>query len=439
MPPDARTTAARLLSEFDKKQTRLDVLFSESKTYRNLDARDRRQTRALVSGVLRHARYLEWLIGRLYSGRMRNLERTVRLHLQLALFEIIHQDNIPEAVSINQYVEMTKKKRGAAAGRLVNAILRNYLRKKSELDPDKIHTDRATAIAVRYSLPQWLTERWIEQFGPEQTRALASALNEIPDFDVHINEQRITRADFLKRLDAEGIDYQAADNIPNMIKLRSLQKIIAKGWLDEGLCTVQDESAVIPVLLLDIDAENRVLDMCAAPGGKFVQLLAKKPKLAVAVDIDRGRLKRVRENVQRLGLAGGNYVVADGRKLPFKKGFDKILLDAPCSGLGVIRKHPDIKWRRSMQEINQFADLQADLLASASAFLEAHGKLVYSTCTIDYKENEQVVHSFVQAHTNWQLAKLPELARPYRVEDAVKCLPHRHHSDGSFSVILQHK
>jgi len=220
-----------------------------------------------------------------------------------------------------------------------------------------------------------------------------------------------------------------------------MQSFIQGGWIADGLCYVQDESASIPVRLLNPAENDWILDVCAAPGGKYTQILESNAKniSAVAVDSDHKRLKKVKENAS--GYPGRKcfYVAADGRKLPFKIKFDKILVDAPCSGLGVIRKRPDIKWRREMKDIVEFSGIQYDLLKEAAAFLKSKGKLVYSTCTIDELENTEVIKRFLEKQIQFKLEKIPESLADYSASGFINTIPHRHHMDGSFAAILTRK
>ena len=202
---------------------------------------------------------------------------------------------------------------------------------------------------------------------------------------------------------------------------------------------MQDESAHIPVELMDIQDGDIVLDMCAAPGGKFIQILQKqKSIIAIAVDVDKSRLKRVKENLKRLNLTNGFLVVADGTYLPFKPVFNKILLDAPCSGLGVIRKHPDIKWRRSEAEIQSFTKIQSELIEKAGNHLIKNGHMVYSTCTIDIDEDEKITNTFIEKNSNnFKQITPPEFYNHLQKDGHIRTYPDAQDMDGSYCAIIK--
>ncbi|MEJ2545336.1 MAG: RsmB/NOP family class I SAM-dependent RNA methyltransferase, partial [Calditrichaceae bacterium] len=250
---------------------------------------------------------------------------------------------------------------------------------------------------------------------------------------------KISTEKMIQKLEQKDIKFQKSDLFENVFKIKDTQKLIHSGFLGDGLCSVQDDSAHIPVELLDIQNGNTVLDMCAAPGGKFIQILQKEKSItAIAVDADKSRLKRVKENLNRLNLTHGFLVVADARQLPFKPIFDKILLDAPCSGLGVIRKHPDIKWRRNEAEIQSFIKIQTDLIKQAGMHLMKDGKLIYSTCSIDIDEDENITNAFIENNSNHfkQIAP-PEFYKHFQKKGHIRTFPDEKSMDGSYCAIIK--
>lgn len=448
-----RFYAYRILLTFEQKKPRLDDLLDETLRKSNLNSPDRRLLKSLTSGVVRHVYYLDWLAGQLYFGNYKKALDKEKVVLRLGLYELVFLKNIPARATLHEYVELAKNQIAPNSGKRVNAILRTYLREGGELQPDKKIGDPAQLISILHSFPLWLVKRWIEFWGEDETAKLCAALNQPPQFDLIVNEDKISFQQFQERLAEARIEFLPSTIIDNMIMVSDIQGVIEAGLLEEGCCAVQDESAAIPGQLLQISTDDVVLDVCAAPGGKYLQILRglNNPAtlhgsdklltvkgMAIAADVDLKRLKRVRANVQRMGPEHGYYVVADGRHLPFKPVFTRILLDAPCSGLGVIRKHPDIKWRRSFSEIMDFSRLQSDILLNAAQLLRAGGALVYSTCTIDYLENENVVESFLSEHSaKYKLLELPDRFANAKDTTYLRTFPHHHQSDGSFCAILQ--
>ncbi len=433
-----RESAYHIALEFEQTRARLDQLLASTLNTFHTEPRDRSFIRNLVSGTTRHLLYLDWISARLYHGKFKKMLSKTKVILRLALYEICFMDGIPERATVNEYVKLARKKTGQRPAGMINGLLRAYLREREKLNPATGITDPLERISVKHSFPLWLVKRWAGQWGTEETDRLCAALNQPPEFDLTIHEHLISTEAFKKKLDATGIEWEASRYFENVISVRDMKQVIARGWLEQGLCSVQDESAVIPVQWLNPQKEDVVLDVCAAPGGKYLQILERRPKTAVAVDADINRLKQVKANVQRRALKGAHFVCADGRHLPFKPVFSKILLDAPCSGLGVIRKHPDIKWRRTLQEIADFSNLQQAILSAASETVCPGGMLSYGTCTLDFLENEAVTGAFEKNHSGqFKRQPVPAGLRPFEEEGRVRTFPHRQGTDGSFCVLYQ--
>jgi len=435
-----RALAYKILLEFDKHRPRLDEVIEKTLTNTTLDNRQRRFLRHLISGTVRNLIYLDWLIARLYSGRFRKMLQKQKALLRLALYELTGMQSVPERATLYEYGELARKFIGPSGLKVVNGILRGFLRRRNELQPQKLISDPAERISVRYSFPLWMVKRWLSFWGEEETEALCRKLNEPPQFELHVNTNKISLERFKTLLTEKKIDFHPSPYFPDVLAVSDIQAVRQAGWFEQGYCLVQDESAHIPVEVLQPAAGETVLDVCAAPGGKYAQILEKQQGrgLVVAVDIDLRRLKRVKENVQHLGLKGGVFVCADARFMPFKTSFDKILLDAPCSGLGVIRKHPDIKWRRDFEEIVEFSQLQSTLLQASFELLKTGGRLVYSTCTVDYMENENVVRDFADRLSRQvKLLEPPETLPGDKTESFLRTFPHKHNTDGSFCALIK--
>jgi 16S rRNA (cytosine967-C5)-methyltransferase len=436
----ARETAYQILFEFERTHNRIDYLESKYIIPEEYSKPDRRLMKQLYSGVVRNMLYLDWVISLFYHGRMTKMLDKTKTILRLALYEIIYLKNIPEHATVNEYVTLADKRVQKKQAGLVNAILRSYLRTQDIPDIDKQISDTAERISIRYSFPLWLVKRWISIWGAERTQNLCKAFNNEPEFDVFINPEKVSAVDFEEKLLQNGIEYKKSDLFDDIYKIRDIQKLIRSGWLQEGLCTVQDESAHIPVRLLQIKETDIILDACAAPGGKYVQMFQgdKKPYMAAAVDIDKLRLKKIRDNLERLNIANSCLVVADSRRLPFKAVFTKILLDAPCSGLGVIRKHPDIKWRRNKEDLKSFAGLQSELIIHASKHLKKNGYLVYSTCTIDPKENEEITDNFIKnSRGQFEPLKPDQKFKNIYAGYGIRTFPGRDSMDGSYCAVFR--
>lgn len=439
-----RKIAYALLLKFNKNRQRLDQLEQIYLKEEGLTSEQKRNIKNSTSGVIRNLTLLDFFIAELYKGAFAKMFDKTKIVLRLGLYEIEFMPHIPEHASVNEYVKIARKIGGAASAKLVNAILRNFIRRRQELFKHKVLTNPQTVkeISTCYSFPEWLIKRWVGYWGKEFTRELCAATNTLPEFDLRININKITLSAFCKILEKNGIEYSASNYFPNYITVKSTAAIRKLGLFEKGLCSVQDESAAIPVKRFKPRKKESFLDICAAPGGKFTQYLEEhSPEIAIAVDSDFNRLKRINENLHRLDLAG--FVVqADATNLPFKKKFDNILVDAPCSGTGVIAKHPDIKWRRNEQELKEFTHLQEDILEKAAQFLNQKGTIVYSTCSVDNFENDRVVKKIIQKKGNKLKPEnvIPDNIPPNWVKSSdhfLKTFPSVHRMDGSFSAVLK--
>ncbi len=434
-----RAAVCEIVHRFEKTQPRLDELVSEAYRKHDLNARERKFLKNVTSGVVRHRLYLDWMARRLYRGNYHKLRLKVRSIIYAALYEIIFTSFIPPHASVDEYVEIAKKRAGVQQSKVINGMLRNYLRNPSKFNPGAEIADPEERLSIIHSYPRWLIKRWITFWGAEATEDLCRALNQPPTFELVINTDKLTVEQFQKKLATHNIEFQPSGYFSDMVKISDVQAVRELGWFEKGLCRLQDESAHIPVKTLNIKPTETVLDVCAAPGGKFMQMveqIAGHGK-AIAMDIDVKRLQKTRQNLMKTGRKAF-YVAADGRCLPFKPVFDKILLDAPCSGLGVIQKHPDIKWRRSIHQIVEFSQLQSQLLATAESVLKPGGRLTYATCTIDPMENEQVVEKFLANRTtSFKLIEPPEALQHFQMDLFIKTAPDKHQTDGSFTAVMR--
>ncbi len=437
----ARALAYEVLFRFEKTFDRLDDLSERALAQNELSSRERRFFKNLTTGVVRHSLYLDWIGSQLYRGRYKKLLIKFKILLRQALFELIFMNAIPDHAAVNEYVNLTKKKLNPFQAKLMNGLLRNFLRQQKDFLPPLKISDPVQRLSIQYSFPEWLIKRWIGFWGEQETEALCQKMNEPPDFDIHINQEKISPKKFKHLLTEKRVPFKEVEYDSGILRVHDLQPFLRERWFEKGYCVVQDESAALVASQMELKEGSRILDMCAAPGGKYVQLLKKRPENAVVVaaDIDFERLRKVKQNVERLGLKGGLFVVADGKQPPFKKEvFDQILIDAPCTGLGVIRKHPDIKWRRKFEEIVEFSKIQEDLLESADAILKPGGQLIYSTCTVDYFENENVAEEFLNKHgQRYQLGE-PKVPEPTMLNGSfVRLQPHRHNMDGGFCAVFK--
>jgi len=442
---NAREIAYYILFHFEQEKGKLHELISNSLTATEYDLRDgeKKYISHLCSGVVRNLSLIDWKLSGLYDGDYKRMLNKIKSLLRLALYELDYMDFIPPHATVNEVTTLARKKINSRAAAQVNGILRTYLREKGRFDPERKFKYIETQLAVKYSFPEWMIKRWINLWGEEETRQLCAAFNERPYFDLRINLSRVTSDDFIQILNRNNIEFRPSAVFPQVVKVYDLLKITKLKLFEQGLCSVQDESSLLVLELLQLDFKGWIVDVCAAPGGKLTAILEREKSGLKVIGLDRDlrRLNRLQENCQRLGLQNYNLLQNDATVPAFRTEFEQILIDAPCSGLGSIQKHPDIKWRRSWSEILEFQELQLKILQAQAKLIKTGGFIVYSTCTIEPAENEGVVEKFLELHKDrFEIDRLPERLRLFSRDNTyLRTFPHHHQMDGSFAVRLRKK
>ncbi|MBT3341774.1 MAG: 16S rRNA (cytosine(967)-C(5))-methyltransferase RsmB [Gemmatimonadetes bacterium] len=443
----ARATALRLLCCNETDGDGLDELFESLATGdgsddgNDLDQRDRRFVRQLVAGVTKWRLHLDWILQPHSRRPIDSLTPTVRHALRLALFQIRWLDRVPARAAVHTAVELTKRIEHKGAASFVNAVLRSVSRAG---EVEIIYPDRAQDpvgfLSVYHSHPRWLVKRWLTRWGLEQTEALLQANNLQPALYAQRNPLRADHDQFMAGLPAGAHPRQIDDTT---YEVTTPEGFFESPIFTQGGAYVQDVAAARPVQLLAPVAGERILDLCAAPGGKSIQtaIACGDDVRLVACDRSPARLRRLCESRQRLGLRSIQCIGADGDHLPLQlvadgrdQGwFDRVLLDAPCSGTGVLRRHADARWNKRPKDLKGQGQRQLGLLRAAFRALRPGGTLVYSTCSLEQEENDDVVDAFLASEPAAQLATdTPEPAARFHLN-----LPGRDEGDGSFSARLQ--
>lgn len=404
---------------------------------------DRALLTELVYGTLRRRGPLDWIIARLYKGDPATLEPAVRSILRTGLYQLWFTDRIPPFAAVNEAVEIARLLAPAASG-LVNGLLRNALRKKEAIAWPERGEDPAMAIAVLDSHPLWLVKRWLAQFDEEQTAAICRANNVAPPVTLRVNTLKGSRAAAIAALARDGFRVE-----PTRYSSEGLQLISPGAALREtrayreGLFRLQDEaSQLIGRLVAPLPGE-RVLDLCAGAGGKTLHLAALMSNSGTIVAIDRRgeSLTRLRDDARRLGITIVETRTADAELLPepLRQGFDRVLLDAPCSGLGTLRRNPEIRWRLTPKDFREAMQVQRRLLRSAADAVKPGGRLVYSVCTLTPEENELVVDDLLRRRPDFVTLRPPQEILPPGSTDErgfLRTVTHLHGLDGFFAAVL---
>ncbi len=368
------------------------------------ETRDQALLTEIVTGVVRHRSALDYQIGLRLSRPVDRLDAEVRTALRLGAFQLLHLTRIPDAAVVDDAVALTKRAKKTSAGGMVNAVLRRLAREKDALAWPE--TPLATALAIRYSHPEWLVARWLARVGEESTRAWLHANNQPPRLCLAVNLRRGTRDELAARLLAEGIVTEPTDRAPHGLHVSSGAVLATDAWRD-GWFVVQDEASQLVHGLGTVAPQARVLDLCAAPGGKTVGLAARLGEggVIVACDVRPRRVRLLRSTLLRMRMEDISVVQVDGGgALPFRPGaFDFVLVDAPCSGLGTVRRDPDIRWKRGEEDLARLAAAQRLLLGRAAGTVAAGGTLVYATCSSEPEENDEVARAFLAEHADFRL------------------------------------
>lgn len=421
---------------------------------------DRRLVTELVYGSVRRMRTLDALINQLAKKKSHQQPPDLRAILHLGLYQLGYQERIPAAAAVNSTVELAKKNGFSGLTGFVNGLLRSYIRlaegdrisrqdretKGENQLPIQLPEDPVERLGILHSYPNWIIEVWLEQFGYAQTEQLCIWLNQPPTIDLRVNSLRSSIEQVEAAMPAAGVSVSRLSHLPQALRLiGSTGAIQNLPGFREGWWTVQDSSAQLVSYLLDPQAGETIIDACAAPGGKTTHIAELMGDRGTVWACDRAaqRLRKLKENAERLQLQSIQVCVADSRSLPqFQNCAERVLLDAPCSGLGTLHRHADARWRQTPQTVEELSVLQAQLLAQTSTWVKPKGVLVYATCTLHPQENEQIVQGFLADHLQWQIDP-PTSNSPAAAFTTsagwLKVLPYQHQMDGFFMVRLRNK
>ncbi len=399
-----------------------------------LDARDRRWTRELVYGMLRHRGWIDSILSDRVRGGLVRLDPDVIDLLRLGVYQLTNMGSVPAYAAIAQTVELAKRRHGLGASKLVNAVLRRTDRERDEL---KVSTssDAAEALALKYSHPRWLVARWIERWGEHDTERLLAVNNS--EAPVVIRPFGIVREQLEAMLEEVGVHVAEAPYVRESIAISGGITFTELGAFKKGLFFVQDPAATLVTEYAAIPSAVTVADLCAAPGGKALEL-SKTAEAVVTGDKSFGRLQRLLANQRRLETATLYPFVGDARN-PAIAPVDAVLIDVPCTGTGTFRRHPDGRWRLKISDLAVMAALQKTILRAAANAVRVGGLLIYSTCSLEPEENDEQIDSFLAENPNWILEAPPEGSVAPELLDGgrLRVLPQRHGTDGAFAARLR--
>lgn len=405
---NSRKIALTILNEIEASESYSNIKINQAIKEHGLLGVDKNFVLKLVYGVLENKIRLDYYIRKLSKTRLKKIDYRILNVLRMSIFQLVFLDKVPASAVVNEGVKLTKKINYKSTG-FVNGILRNFIREQDKIQlPDK-KKDKVVYYSVKYSYPDWLIERWLKAYDEVFLEGFLKANNEPPALTLRVNTLRMDRESLMKALESEGLQVKKSEFIEDGILVTDISDS-ALHQLEaykKGLFFVQDEGSMLVAKRLEVAPGMKVIDVCSAPGGKtthLAQLMNNEGEIT-AFDIYEHKIDRINENADRLGIdiikaTLQDAVIANEAYINYA---DRVLVDAPCTGFGIIRRKPEIKYNRSEKDIDTLASLQYSILETAATYLVKDGILLYSTCSIDKSEDEEVVNKFLSHHPGFEL------------------------------------
>jgi len=432
----ARELALTIIGEIYSKQAYANIVLAKEINSRHLQDQDRRFVTELVYGTVKTGETLDWILKHYVDRPLKKIPPVILNILRLGIYQLFFLSKVPVSAACNEAVELAKKYGHGGTVKFVNAVLRNAARKPEKVVYPDRQENPAAYLALRYYHPEWIVSRWIERLGVDACEKLCQANNITPPLSIRTNTLKIDRTALMGRLVDEDVSCEISQWAPEGIICRKFPAMSRLISLQEGLFQVQDESSMMVAHVLDPQPGDFVIDACGAPGGKSTHIAAlmRNTGRVLSVDIHEHKAAITRQNAERLGITIVDAVTMDAENLDtlYAGQADRVLVDAPCSGLGVLRKKPDSRWRKTPQMLKELPALQMNILSSAAACIKPGGTLVYSTCTTEPEENQEVVQRFLKDHPTYILQETGQFLPVKRAGSLVQLWPHLDDVDGFF-------
>lgn len=448
---DARSCAVKIICRYERSDAYIDKLIdNELKFNPYLNDFDKSLLNELVHGVVRWIRRLDWFLNGFYRGNYEKCVPEIKNAMRVALYQIMFLNKIPYSAAVNEAVEFVKRIHGEKHAGVVNGLLRTIIRTLDALVWPTREIDEANYLGIIQSHPNWLVKRWIQRFGFDETQKLCEANNKRPALTLRYNPLKITEQEFSEYLNQKGVIYSKANYLQEFFNVKIFSKFQEDEYFKNGYFSIQDESAGLISYLVDPKENELILDACAAPGGKTIHMseISRGKAYIVAVDKYLSRAEAMKRNIDRYKLTNVTILYDDISnptteilKSKIVGKVDKVLVDAPCSGFGVISKKPEIKWKRDSKDIPKLQKIQLEILESSVKYLKPGGSIIYSTCTIEQDENADVIHMFLEKHPEFTIVNAKDFVNENVVnqEGFIETFPHIHHIDGAFGARLKMK
>lgn len=437
----AREWALLVINEVIQDGAYANIALDKQHQKKILEGKERSLAVELSRGTIKAWGTLDWMINFYLKHPMTNLPPLIGSILRMGFYQIFFMPKIPDSAACNESVELAKKYGHPGTVKLVNAVLRSAVREPEKIEwPDK-EKEPVKYLARKHYHPVWVTKRWYEELGFEKTEKLLEQNNQAPSLGIRVQTLRNTPQDCLIKLEKEGFNLEPSKLVSEGLRVLSHPALSQSEVLKNGEAIIQDEGAMLIAHLVDPQSGELILDACAAPGGKSTHLaqLMKDQGTIIAQDIHEHKLNLIRQNADKLQLKSIKTYLGDATKINHSDlTYDRILVDAPCSGLGTIGRRADTRWRKSEQQIKELTEIQFHILNSISPVLKSGGRLVYSTCTLTPEENEDLISRFLESHDEFRLIPIEEIL-PNFTGKYLKLWPQETQTDGFFAAVLEKK
>jgi 16S rRNA (cytosine967-C5)-methyltransferase len=435
-----RETALKILYDIDELGAYSNISMSKHFNNNELKDIDKAFITELVNGTVKWRLSIDWLIEQYSTIKIKKMSGFILNILRLGIYQLIYLDKVPKSATVNESVKLAKRYGNKGSIGFVNAVLRSVSQNTDNIKYPSREDGVVRYLSVRYSHPEWLVNEWLEEFGEEFAEGILASNNDMPDLCIRVNTLKTKKEDLLGMLRDMGIQAAMSDYIDEALVIKGASNIFKSELFKNGFFQVQDESAMLVSKILDPEEGELVIDVCSAPGGKamhMAQLMNNKGTI-IARDNHLHKIKLIKELSKKIGVTIIKAELFDAETTDEKliKKADKVIVDAPCTGFGILRRKPDIKWTRKLSDIEEIAKSQKKILQSASSYVKPDGVLLYSTCTFGKKENENVISEFLMNNKDFKTVDISDLL-PNKLKQEVKnnviqLFPNRDKTDGFF-------
>ncbi|SHH44171.1 16S rRNA (cytosine967-C5)-methyltransferase [Anaerosphaera aminiphila DSM 21120] len=402
----------------------------------DIDKRDYKLISNITRGVIQNRTLIDYIINNNSKVRFKKIHKIILTILEMGIYQIFFLDRVPDYSIINESVKLANIYGNKGSVGFVNGLLRSVLRKKDEIVKDEFglselkNSDINKYLSIYYSHPQFYVDAVLKERGREFTEDLLLANNTEPPFTIRVNTLFVNREELMEKLNEKGYILKKTVLSKFGIIVENPDNIFSTEEFEKGFFYVQDEASILVSEILNPERDFKILDLCAAPGGKSASMAMLMDNMGeiISCDISKKKISKINENIKRLGIKNIKTAVNDAQVFneDFKEKFDSVLVDAPCSGLGLYRKKPEIKWNRSYSDVLSLKEIQKDILNNASKYVKKGGAIIYSTCTLTREENEEVIYEFLSENKEFSLEKINN-------SDIAKLYPSTDNTDG-FSI-----